>query len=179
MKMDSMQVDVVHWRDVFVRVMALEPAGRLHPADVGVEGRYKVAVPSCLEDGAAAAAALDAFHSTVPVKALEALDITVMDEAGRVLACSPVDAAGSAGFKPAEVRKQPSLRKDAWWDLNPPTGLVLTLTPEHARVVNSALVEFMCATAPDDSDPEIAAERRAATEVLEVLDPIVGYRPKF
>ncbi|MEI2419701.1 hypothetical protein V6O07_05460, partial [Arthrospira platensis SPKY2] len=136
-----MEIDVAQWRDVFVQVRALESLSRLHPADVGIEGRYKVPVPADLEDGVAGAVALDAFHSAVPVSELESFDIAVLTEAGTAIECSDAD---TSGFRAGEVRKQPTLRKVAWCDPDPPVGLVLTLTPEHARVVNAALVEFLC-----------------------------------
>lgn len=54
----------------------------LYPDDLYALGTFRVEVPVGLERGVAAAAALGAFHSTVPIKRIFDFEFEVIDESG-------------------------------------------------------------------------------------------------
>lgn len=76
---------------MFLRVVAqpLLPIEDLHPDDISVPGTYEVQLDENLSEEDSASAALDGFHSTVPVKNLDDFDFTVMTADGRVVEESP------------------------------------------------------------------------------------------
>lgn len=72
--------NAVEFMPMYITVKTAETLEDLYHEDRDALGTFKVEVPRHLSPAVAAAAALGAFHSTVPIKRLWNFEITVSDE---------------------------------------------------------------------------------------------------
>lgn len=70
---------------VYIEVTTWQDFDDLYEEDQGALGSFKVCVPRHLSPSIAAAAAMGAFHSTIPIKYLDSFEYEVSDQNGRVI----------------------------------------------------------------------------------------------
>ena len=91
-----------------LNVIATQLVDETHAADIDVAGEYAVTIidDGKLTDGQAACAALDSFHTKIPVKVLDDFEFIVVDpETGKVMDQDPDQEAYSLADMAAVVER--------------------------------------------------------------------------
>lgn len=92
--------------ELFVQVLPLQFPDRRHPEDREIHGTYRITVEEDGSPGRVAAAALDGFHSTIPVERPKDFLFQVHTAQGDVWAEDPDHPAYSAASLCGPVRKE-------------------------------------------------------------------------